>query len=230
MRVFRYFVRAYPWQSLAVLLCLLLAAVMEGVGISTLLPLLSLATGSGDAETDGIEAGVRAAFLHFGVEPTLGALLAVICIAAWTKALLVMLSKRQVGYTVARVATDLRLDLLRALLSTRWSYYTRQPVGAAANAIASEAQRASRAYEHLALISTNTIEAAVYLGVAITISWQASVVTVVAALVMLTSLGALVRMSGRAGRRQTILMKSLLARLTDSLQAVKLLNVQQRDL
>ena len=71
MRVFRYFVRAYPWQSLAVLICLLLAALMEGVGISTLLPLLSLATGSGDAETDGIEAGVRAAFRHFGVEPTL---------------------------------------------------------------------------------------------------------------------------------------------------------------
>jgi ATP-binding cassette subfamily C protein len=229
MRVFRYFVRAYPWQSLAVLLCLLLAALMEGVGISTLLPLLSLATGSSDAETGGLEAGVRAAFGHFGLEPTLGALLAVICIAAWTKALLVLLSRRQVGYTVARVATDLRLDLLSALLSTRWSYYTRQPVGAAANAIATEAHRASRAFEHLALISTHAIEAAVYLGVAIAISWQASVVTVAAALVMFTSLGALVRMSGRAGRRQTTLMKSLLARLTDSLQAVKLLKATGRE-
>ena len=31
MSVFRYFVRAYPWQSFVVLLCLLLAALTEGI-------------------------------------------------------------------------------------------------------------------------------------------------------------------------------------------------------
>jgi len=229
MRVFLYFVRAYPWQSLAVLICLLVAAVMEGVGISTLLPLLTLATGSEDSGGGALEEGVRAAFSRVGFEPTIGALLVVIIAAAWTKALLVLLSKRQVGYTVARVATDLRLELLSALLATRWSYYTRQPVGVAANAIATEAHRASRAYEHLALISTNAIEAAVYVGLAVAISWQASVIMVCAALITLTSLSALVRMSGRAGRRQTALLKSLLARLTDSLQAVKLLKATGRE-
>jgi ATP-binding cassette subfamily C protein len=134
-----------------------------------------------------------------------------------------------VGYTVARVATDLRLGLLRALLATRWSYYTRQPVGAVANAIATEAQRASRAYEHLALISTNAVEAAVYVGIAIAISWQASALAALASLATLVSLGALVRMSGRAGRRQTDLLRSLLGRLTDSLQAVKLLKATGRE-
>jgi hypothetical protein len=31
-----------------------------------------------------------------------------------------LLANKRVGYTVAHVATDLRLALLRALLTTRW--------------------------------------------------------------------------------------------------------------
>ena len=43
---------------------------------------------------------------------------------------LVLLAKKRVGYTVAQVATDLRLSLLRALLDNpKWEYYLRQPVG-----------------------------------------------------------------------------------------------------
>jgi ATP-binding cassette subfamily C protein len=230
MRVFRYFVAAYPWQSLVVLLCLLLAAAMEVVGVSTLLPLISIATGAeGESSGGALEGHVRNALERFGLAADIGTLSLVIVAAAWLKAMLVLLSKRQVGYTVARVATDLRLGLLRALLATRWSYYTRQPVGAIANAIATEAQRASRAYEHLALISTNAVEAAVYVGIAIAISWQASALAALASLATLVSLGALVRMSGRAGRRQTDLLRSLLGRLTDSLQAVKLLKATGRE-
>ena len=228
MRVFRYFVGAYPWQSLVVLLCLLLAAAMEVVGVSSLLPLISIATGS-EGGGGALEARVRDALASLGLVPDMGTLTAVIVAAAWLKAVLVLLSKRQVGYTVARVATDLRLGLLRALLATRWSYYTRQPIGVAANAIATEAQRASRAYEHLALIATSSVEASVYVGIAIAISWQASVLAALAAGVILVSLGTLVRMSGRAGRRQTDLLRSLLSRLTDSLQAVKLLKATGRE-
>jgi ATP-binding cassette subfamily C protein len=230
MRVFRYFASTYPWQSLVVLVCLLLAAGMEVIGVSTLLPLITIATGSDGAQSgSALEGHVRAALERFGLASDLATLLAVIVAAAWLKAVLVLLSKRQVGYTVAKVATDLRLGLLRALLATRWSYYTRQPIGAAANAIATEAQRASRAYEHLALISTYAIEALVYVGIAVAISWQASALAGLAAALTLVSLGALVRMSGRAGRRQTDLLRSLLGRLTDSLQAVKLLKATGRE-
>ena len=39
------------------------------------------------------------------------------------KGALTLLAKRQVGYTVAHVGTDLRLDLLRALLTARRPLY-----------------------------------------------------------------------------------------------------------
>jgi ATP-binding cassette subfamily C protein len=232
MRVFHYFLRAYPWQSLVMLLCLLLAAVMEGIGISSMLPLLSMATDTGDepgAAPSEYEAFVRGALSRFDLEPTLGTMVVLVIAAIWLKGLLMLLAKRQVGYTVAHVATDLRLALLRALLVTRWSYYTRQPVGGIANAMATEAQRASLAYQHAALILSYGVEVVLYTGIALAVAWQATLAAALGALFTVGVLSALVRMGERAGRKQTLILQSLLGRLTDALQAVKLLKATGRE-
>jgi len=229
MSVLRRFVRAYPGRSLAVFACLLLAAATEGVGLSTLLPLLSVATGGSGSAASGYERRVLEALAGLGLEPRLGPLLAVVVGALWVKGVLVLLAKRQVGYTVARIATDLRLGLLRALLAARWSYYTRQPVGRAANAMATEAQRASYAFEYLALIVTYAVEASVYTAIAFAVSWRGTLVAATAAAATLLLLSALVRMAARAGRRQTALLGSLLGRLTDALGIVKLLKATGRE-
>jgi ATP-binding cassette subfamily C protein len=228
VRVFAYFVRAHPWQSLAVLVCLLLAAAAEALGVSTLLPVLSAASGGAGAPP-GFERSVLAALERAGIRPTLGPLVLVVAGAMWLKALLALLANRQVGYTVARIATDLRLGLLRALLATRWSYFTRQPVGAAANAMATEANRAAHAFEYATMIASFAIEGCVYVAIALAISWRATLAAGAAAALTAFLLSGLVRMSGRAGRRQTALQKSFISRLTDALAAVKLFKATGRE-
>ena len=56
MKTLRYFADNYRAQSLLVLLSLLLAGVLEGVGLSALLPILSLVAqqGSGGAEAESV--------------------------------------------------------------------------------------------------------------------------------------------------------------------------------
>ena len=58
---------------------------------------------------------------RLGLDPSLGVLLSIMVTAMLFKGVLMLLSKRQVGYAVAQVATDLRLSLLNALMRTRWS-------------------------------------------------------------------------------------------------------------
>jgi ATP-binding cassette subfamily C protein len=232
MRVFRYFLRVYPWQTLLMLVSLLLAAAAEGLGLSTLVPVLGIAfqhDGTLDSAPSSFEATVMAVLRRAGIEPTLGTLVALVIAALWLKGALVLLSKRQVGYTVARAATDLRLDLLRALLASRWAYYTRQPVGAAANAMSTEADRASLAFHHLALILAYAVQTVLYTALALAVSWQATAFAAVAGLATLLVLSFLVRVSGRAGRLQTHSLRSLLSRLTDVLQGVKLLKAMGRE-
>jgi ATP-binding cassette subfamily C protein len=228
VKTLRYFLAAYPKRCAAVLAWLLVAGATEGLGLSTLLPLLSVATGSNAAAT-GYEARVRSALAALGIPADPGVLIAIVIGALWIKAVLMLLSKRQVGYAVARIATDLRMRLLRALLAARWSYVSRQPAGRAANALATEAERASNAFEYLGLIASYSVETVVYVGIACAVSWRGTLVASAASGFMLLLLNALVRMAHRAGRKQTALLDSLLTRTTDTLGAVKLLKATGRE-
>ena len=134
MKVLFYFFRNYSAQSAVMVLCLVLATAAQALGISSVFPLLKLATAVEDAgEPSRFDRLVRDTLGGMDIEPSIGALLAIIVTAFVLRAGLMLLAKKRVGYTVAHTATDLRLELLRALLNTRWSYYTRQPVGALAN-------------------------------------------------------------------------------------------------
>ncbi len=130
---------------------------------------------------------------------------------------------------MARIATDLRLEMLQTLMAARWSHFTRLRTGSAANALATEAQRASTAFEHMAQVCGHLIECLIYLGLAFTISIPVTIGVAVAASITLGGLHQLVSMSGRAGAKQTKFLKSLLTQVTDSLQAVKLLKATGRE-
>jgi ATP-binding cassette subfamily C protein len=177
METLRYFTRAYPWQSVTVLGCLLVAGLLEGLGLSAVVPLLTFVLrGEGEPPpSSGFHAYVAAGFQFLGLEPTFETMLGFVCVVFPAKAALLLLSNRRVGFMVAQVATDLRLDLLRALLFSRWSYYTRLPLGLAPNAMASEATRAAQAYYYLAQLVTGYIEVAFALVVAALISTSSCV-------------------------------------------------------
>lgn len=215
--------------------CLLLAGLAEGAGLAGLLPLLAMAAGGGiDSGTGASGASqltdaVVRALSAVGLPATAEVLLALIVGGTALKAGLVLLANRQVGYSVAGVATDLRLALIRALLGSRWAYHVHAPLGAFANAVASEASRASAAYLQATSIVMLVIQASVYAVVACLVSWQATVVALLAGVAMAAVLHRLVRVSRRAGVRQTKLGKSLLSQLTDTLQAVKPLKAMGRE-
>lgn len=233
MRLLITFARAYPTDTLIMLLALLLAGLAEGVSLTALLPFLSTAMDSrasaGSQSWQETENPVTGMLLQLGIDPTLGVLLTVIVIGIVLKSVLVLFANKRVGYTVARVTTDLRLSLLRALLQTRWPYFLNRPIGSLANAMATEALRASQAYINGTMVITLLIQCCVYTGVALLVSWQATVAALLVGLLILTVSHGLIRMARQAGKRQTKLLKSLLARLTDTLQSVKPLKAMARE-
>jgi len=233
MRVIAAFARAYPWQSLVVLLCLVVAGTIEGASMTALIPAIGawLEAGSSGVQAGGGAIGkyVFAAFDRLGLpRPTVGQLLLVAVGGMATRSLLVLIAKRRVGYTVAHVATDLRLALLRALLRARWEYFLRQPVGRLANAMSTEVDRSSKAYLNGANLIASVVQLLAYAGVALLVQWQATLGYLATATVIILPLHRLVRSAGRAGRRMTKLNRGMLASMTDSLQSVKPLKAMAR--
>ena len=237
MRLMLSFFRAYPWHSVLMLLALLFAGVAEGIGLSALLPLISIAikndsrdAADTNAEPPGeYEQAVLDVMHQLGISPTIGVLLIIIVAGVTIKSLLLLVARKQVGYTAAQVATDLRLEMLNAMLRSKWEYFIHQPIGSLTNRLATEAQRSSNSFVYGATMITYLVQAIIYGGVAIAVSWKATLTTLAIGSVIIGISHFLVRMTRRAGKKQTKLFTSLLAQLTDTLQSVKPLKAMSKE-
>jgi len=232
------FFRAYPWQSVVMLVALLMAGVAEGIGLSALLPLLNIAIKndarrSGDAQTEPpqneFERVVIDTLNDVGIHPSIGVLLAIVVLGATLKNLLLLVAQKQVGYTAAQVATDLRLEVLRAVLRSKWEYFLHQPIGRLTNSLATEAQRSSDSFVNGATVITLILQAIIYAAVAIALSWKATLISLTAGILIISISHFLVLMARKAGKKQTNLLISLLAKVTDTLQSVKPLKAMARE-
>ncbi len=227
MRILQAFLKAYPLRSAALLCALFVAGLAEGLSLSVIQPLLSLAAGDEVDSTIGrtIVSGLHVA----GVDPSIGVMLFVMVSGIVVKSMLILLANRQVGYSVARVATQLRINLIDALLSSRWDYYLQQPAGRLANSLATEAYRAATGFQFGARSLALGMQAFVYAIVALSISWQATLVALLLGVCLVFVLSTLVQRSSAAGAEQTRLLSALLGFLTDILGSVKSLKAMARD-
>jgi ATP-binding cassette subfamily C protein len=145
------------------------------------------------------------------------------------KAAAILTAKRRVGYQAARTVTEMRLALLRGLLTARWSYFTQQPIGGLANSFGTEANRTETAYSNLFLAIQQLVLTFSYVTVASALAWQLVVGAALGGALMWGVMHGYVVFAGRAGRKQTRVTSSLLARVTDGLQSMRLLKATAQE-
>ena len=234
------FARSYPMRSSITLVALLFAGLAEGFGIVALLPILNLVLkpeaglkAVGDAGGSNIittlEHIMRSILGKMDFTHSVAVLLAFFVACIVLKCLMVLYANRHVGYTVAHIATDLRLKLLRALFVSRWEYFIRQPIGRLTNAVATEANRSAAAFLSGTKMAAIVIEGIVYMVLALLVSWKVTLAAIAVGFIILYVLRRLVQKTRRAGKRQTKLLQSLLANMTDSLQSIKPLKAMARE-
>ncbi len=226
--VFRIFFKVSRRRQSTVIGSLLAAGLAEGFGIASLLPALTVAAGDTAGDRSAIHRVVAQALDAVGLPLDLGVLLMVVVACILVKAALSLLAMNYVGYIVSEIATGLRLSLMDRLLEVRWAYFTRQPVGRFANAVSGEAARAAEAFLASSTLMASAVQTAVYLVLALLISWKLCMLAVAIGAVMVLGLNRLVSMARRAGRQQTRRTQVLVSRLTDMLVGIKPLKAMAR--
>lgn len=218
--------RLHPARSCLMLACLLIAGVAEGLSLTALLPLLAIAGGDHNADFPGAIAYGLLSYLGFA--PSVGALLLMIVGGIICKCALLLLANASVGFTVARVATRFRHNLVSALLASKWSYFSKQRSGEISNALATEAYRAALAFEYSARGLSVLLQLLVYACVALMISWPATLVSLALGISSVSAMSFLMQSARQAGLRQTGLMRELVAYLSDVLGSAKPLKAMSR--
>ncbi len=229
--------RQYPWRTLLTLLGISFASLSEGLGISALLPLLNTifnqkikASGGVSPELgSALDQAVQSVLSAIGLSTTVVALLSLFIGCIVLKCILLYFANRQIGYTVALIATEMRLTLLRSLFASRWDYFIRQPIGQLTNGIAFEAHRAATAFHFGAKMAAMVIESVIYVVLAFLVSWQATLLACGGGFFILVVLRRLIQRLRRAGRRQTAHMQDLVAQMTDILISIKPLKSMARE-
>lgn len=227
MRTLITYFTVYPRRSFYVLLAFLAAGVAEALSLTAILPLLSIAIG--DPVDSNIGKFIVQLLDRVDIDPTIGAMLLIILCGIIIKSLVLLVANRQIGYTVANIATKLRLELIEALFASRWQYYLRQPVGSLTNSIATEASRAAIGFSHAAAVLSLSIQVFVYILIALLVSWQAALTSLIIGAIFLLSMSRLIRVASKAGTKQTLLYRKLLTYLADVLGSAKPLKAMARE-
>ena len=215
-----YFVSRYPRRSVLMVVLLSAAGVAEGVGVLSLLPVLEVAGSGGEAQST-VGQALTGLVESAGLSATLPVLLGLLVSAMTLKGILMWVAMRSIGYTVANVSADLRLDLLDSLLHARWRAFSDISKGELANTINTEARRASRGFRESADTLANSILILVYAAASFSISWKATLFAIGAGGVFLLLFSRMVSMSQSAGKKQTDVLKSLTGRFVDALSGMK---------
>ncbi len=239
MRLFFTLARQYPWQTLLTLTAISFAGIAEGFGITALLPLLNtIFTQKIQASETAAPPPEWSAFLNdmvhrvlsvLGLDATTGVLLTLFVACIILKCALIFLANKKIGFTVTLVATEMRLNLLKALFATRWEYFIRQPIGQLTNGVATEAHRASLAFQFGAKMASMAVESAIYLVLAFLVSWKATLLALGGGGFILVALRRLIRKNRKAGKNQTVHTQALITQMTDILISIKPLKAMARE-
>ncbi len=226
--IFRLFFFAGWRRQALIMLAMLLGVAAENLSIASLWPIVSVA--SGEQQSNSAAARLVTQTLGaIGIDATLGALLLFLCATITLKFVLSSAGLIFVGKEVARMATQLRVRLIEAIVRARWSHIVDTPAGRLTAALGDEGERASAAYRSSGLFAVRFTETVTYLIGCMWISWQFSLLAVVVAMILYLAVARYVRMARRAGRtkwKSTYRLSSTVVELLTSIKSLRAMNRQ----
>lgn len=228
-KLLKLFFGAEGTRPVLVLLALLIAAICEAIGITAILPAISIVSeGPGNAGQSALGAGIEQAMARLGISPTLEAILLLICLALVLKALISFLTLTYAGISATRVSVRLRQRLIEGLFRASWRFYSGQESGKFATAISGEATRAGEAYLQSAQFTAMAIQSVIYIIVTLMIDWRLALLGLTVGALIARSLHFLVVMSRNAGYKQTDATRDLTVKTVELLANIKPLKTMQR--
>lgn len=215
-------------RAAAVVACLTIASLFEGIGLATLLPVITVATGTAETASPA-EAMLRDFLAALGVPIEMGPLVVLLILAMTLRAALSMAAMSFVGYTAAEVAAGLRRQVVTNLMHVRWRYFASQRMGRITNVISNDATRASEAYKMSAEFVALLVQAVIMAVIAAVVSLRLALFATALGGVLIVGLYGLIRAARSAGRQQTRRTRDLIVFLYDTLNNLKVIRAMARE-
>ncbi len=181
LRIFRSHLgrRLYLIFALAIL-----AAAMEGIGITLLLPLISALEVNllGDAQTPEMISKIVTAL---GLEKSPFGLLLLVWAAFLLKGLITFAYQAYGGILQANLQYQLQRRLYEGIISINYAFYADRSTGHFVNLINSQVSAFYQSYATYQQFMVNAIKAITYLGIAMLVAWRFGLMAIVAGVILI---------------------------------------------
>ncbi|MBU6402913.1 MAG: ABC transporter ATP-binding protein/permease, partial [Verrucomicrobia bacterium] len=213
----RYLVSAVVGSSL-------LSALLEGVGVSLLVPLLSLLLApTGTTPRMRPIRWMETAFPHYGPTFRVVAFCVLVLAAITTKNAVAYASQLLAAKLKRRISVNLRSSLFERLHQAELHLFERRTAGELSNLFLTETHRALNTVDHLLLLGQRGSIALFYLVALVLISWQLTLITLVLTGVIGVTMISLYRQLRRSGRTITDLNQRLASCLLESFAGIRVI-------
>jgi ATP-binding cassette, subfamily C, bacterial len=228
LQLLKIFFRAEGTKPWAVLLCLVLGGAAEALGVGSVVPVLAAMMGDASLPPSPIETAIRHFLTMIGATPDFTTFILFILVVMMFRSLLLFAAMSYAGITGARVTIRLRRRLIKAIFDARWSFYAESSSGRIAAAISNDATRAGEAYGLAAMTASMIVLISAYSITTLLVNWRVALLAAVFGTIIITLSLRLVRVTKRAGFKQTDRTVRLTTEMTDMLHGIKALKSMYR--
>ncbi len=205
---------------------LFFTSLIEGFGVASLLPVVSVAFEP--ANTNGIGHDVNEFLLSIGFVPKLELLLGIFVGLMMVRAALVIAVNNYIVAAVADLSVNMRAELIDHLARARWPLFTERPLGSFANVVTIDVTRGCKAMQHSAVVVAMLLQTLVYVVIAFLISWQIALAGTICGLAINGLLSPFVNRTRKQGKRLQSRMMELTVSFSDLLQNLKAVKAMEQ--
>jgi ATP-binding cassette subfamily C protein len=220
-----------PFKSCIAVLGLTISNIVEIVGLALLIPILSQALFGADGHISRKAEMLleMKQWIGFNLSGSLTVLIAIFMGILVLKSLLVILVTRMNARIVATVTRDIRIRLIRSLLSARWGFFINQKVGHLNNLVTNDASVVGETFDIVVIYCSSMLQVAMYIGLALAISWQLAVFFLVLGPIIFVIFARLLKWSKKAAREHAHEVHTLSSAFVDVLINMKAIKAMDRN-
>ena len=174
----------YTWQILLIIVLAFISSIVEGIGISAIIPIFSFVGGTPGAASDTISHIIAGLFSLFHVTYTFRMLLLLLGALFVLRIFLIFGIQYVTGHIIYNYERALRVRLFGGTLESRWSFLSQQKVGNLEQLLTTNTSNASQFFGNISTSALIVTKVIIYLVIAINLSWWIAAFSMLAGFLM----------------------------------------------
>lgn len=222
IRLFKNEFGQYKIQILVLAALSFVSGILEGVGITAIIPLFSFVSEGRPKGSDFISRAIEKFFSILSLDYTLFSLLAFVVALFIVKSVALFLANYTAGQITSRYETKTRNELLASTLDADWPYLARQKLGHLDQILTTNVDQSSKLLSYISysiLVVANLIT---YSLLVVNISATVAALALILGAALLLALGPLFRKNTFAAEKQVNLYKTLAHYINENVLGMKI--------